>query len=436
MPVAADAPTSERTASLRGTAKGISLAGLARAATRSRVVLAAIWLATILHLAIVCYRLPGRADRPDFSHYYASALAARTGLDPYTLDLKAYAARFGLNVGNNIRATYTPTFILCFEPLTLLSPRAAYWTWFGINVVFLAVALGMLIGSEPALDAGMKSALVAFALLYPPLEVHFYYAQSQIMVLMMLVVMMRTLEDGNDALAGLILAAAGLLRGFPLIMAGYLVVRQRWRALAYTAGGVAAGGAVTMLAMGPARAIGFDHAISLISSLRFIAVPANIALRSFVSRLFWYAWAVGLGRVFLVLCLPVAIAADLILLALTAKATFAPRRGAIRDRPGFALWVAATTLLAPTAWIHYMVLLFIPFVLMAAAGASVGLDRRAARAAVASYLGLAIAMIVVPALPTSTPVWIRQGTEEYASVSLLLAYLAVYWFAAGGAGTH
>ena len=122
-PGTADAPISERTASLSGIAKGISLGGLARAATRSKIVLAAIWLATILHLAVVCWKLPARVDRPDFSHYYASALAARKGLNPYTLDLKAYAARLGLHVGNNIRATYTPTFILCFEPLTLLSPR-------------------------------------------------------------------------------------------------------------------------------------------------------------------------------------------------------------------------------------------------------------------------------------------------------------------------
>jgi hypothetical protein len=424
----------ERAAALTAadTAGIVSLYGLARAATQPAV-LAAIWVAAILHVIAVGAKLPIGVQRPDFSHYYASALAAREGFNPYTLDLKTFAAKLDLDVGRTTSATYTPTFILCFEPLTLLSPRAAYWTWFAANLVFLAAALMALIGRQAGLTPRAKTALAAFALLYPPLEVHFQYAQSQILVLMILGLMLRALECGRDPLAGLMLALAGLLRGFPLMMAGYLAVGRRWRALGYTAVGLAAGGLITLLAMGVARTMDFAHAIKLVISTQFIAVPANIALGSFVSRIFWYAWAIGLGDAFFVIRLPAAILAELALLALTVKATLAA--GRIGDRGGraFALWVGATALLAPTAWIHYMVLLLIPFALMAAAGARGDLESRAAWAAIVSYLTLALAMFVVPALPSSAPVWLRLTAEEFASVSALIAYLAVYWFAVGSA---
>lgn len=408
----------------------VSLDGLARAATQPAV-LAAIWLAVILHLVAVAAKLPAGFQRPDFSHYYASARAAREGLNPYTLDLKRYAAQFGLDVGRTIRATQTPSFILCFEPLTLLPPRAAYAVWSGANVLFLAVALVLLIGRAPGLDSRVQWALAAFALLYPPLEVHFQYAQSQILVLMLLVLMMRALEHGKQARAGLVLALAGLLRGFPLLMAGYLAVGRRWRALGYTAGGLAAGGLITAFAFGPARIVSFRQAIELVTSGQFIAAPANIALGSFVSRVLWYVWAAGLGKGFFALRLPFAILAQIALLALTMMATLAPCGVADRDGRAFALWVCATTLLAPTAWLHYMVLLLIPFVLMAAAGARGTLQARSAWAAVASYLTIALAMIVASALPARAPAWIKLMVEEFASVSALTAYLAAYWFAVG-----
>ncbi len=396
--------------------------------------LAFIWLAVILHLVAVGAKLRAGAQRPDFSHYYACALAAREGLDPYALDLKRFAAGLGLDVGRTTRATATPSFILCFEALTLLSPRAAYRTWLGANLAFLAAALALLIGGERRMDWRGRSASAALALLYPPLEVHFQYAQSQIVVLLLLVLALRALARGRDARAGLALALAALLRGFPLIVAGGLVAGRRWRALGYTAGGLMAGGLATALAMGPARAAGFVGAIKLITSAQFIAVPANVALGSFVSRIFWYAWAAGAGDAFFALRLPAAMLAELGLLALTVRATMAPWRGADCAARNFALWVCTAILLAPTAWLHYMVLLLIPFVLIAAAGVRGQAAPRAAWAAAASYATIAIAMVVVSALPAATPAWVRFALEELTTASMLAAYIAAYWFVVDAGG--
>jgi len=396
---------------------------------------AAIWVAVLLHLLAVGAKLGGGAGRPDFSHYYAAALAARKGLDPYTIDLKRFAAARSLDVGRTVSATGTPSFILCFEPLTLLSPQAAYRAWTGINFFLLVAALVTLIGAERGLGWRSRSAMAALALLYPPLEVHFQYAQSQIVVLALLVLMLRALERGRDATAGLALALAGLLRGFPLIMAGCLVTLKRWRALGYAMGAFAIGAFATAIAFGLARAVGFTRAIKLITSAQFVAVPANVALGSFVSRLCWYGWAVGFGEGFLTLRLPAAILAEIGLLALTVRATLRSHHcggGGVGVGRAVALWISAAILLAPTAWLHYMVLLLVPFALIAAAAARGENVSHAAPVAVASYLTIAGAMAAVSVLPDGTSAWLRLGLEELGSVSMLAAYAAGYWFAVDG----
>lgn len=423
----------ERTAVVDGAraTRLVSLNGLAKAAISPRMI-AIIWAAAILHGALIFSKLPARTNQPDFSHYYASALALRENLNPYTLDLKSFAAKLGLDVGWTTRASYTPTFLLCFEPLTLLSPRTAYWTWFGLNVFFLTAALLLLLGRSPGPSGRAAWVIAAIAILYPPLEIHFYYAQSQILVLLMLVLMMRSMERRRDALAGLILALAGLLRGFPLVMAAYLVVCRRWPAVIYTALSLAAGGIITMIFVGATRSIDFIHAVSLITSPEFIARPANIALGSFVSRCFWYAAPLHAEHSLDLARRLVATFAELGLLTLTVKATFANTAGEDHDWRSFSLWIVAMIMLSPTAWLHYMVLLLIPFILVVFAAARGRAMPQTVWAVACSYMLIAVAMLVAPALPNSTPSWVKMTVEECGFVSLLVAYIGVYWFAVGG----
>ena len=101
---------------------------------------ASIWVAALalLYLFFLLRELPQLANQTDFSHYYVSALIMRQGIDPYTTDITPQAKSLGLNVEEMNIGTYPPTFILCFEPLTLLPPRPAYWLWIAMNVLFLS----------------------------------------------------------------------------------------------------------------------------------------------------------------------------------------------------------------------------------------------------------------------------------------------------------
>lgn len=87
---------------------------------------AMLWLGASFISFAIMIELPARSHDIDFSHYYASAFALRNGLDPYAADLAPIAHRFGLDIADIRRATYPRTFVLCFEPFTLLPPGAAY----------------------------------------------------------------------------------------------------------------------------------------------------------------------------------------------------------------------------------------------------------------------------------------------------------------------
>ncbi len=405
--------------------------GLAHALTEAPIIVA-LWVGAMLHALLIFGQIRGRVTHWDFSHYYLSALAMRAGLNPYTTDLRSLGRALGIEGIDH--ATYPPAFLLCFEPLTLMTPQAAYWTWFGINVAALALALALLFREIPSLRMRQIMALIPLAILYPPLGTHFFYAQTQVLILLLFVLMMWAMGRGYDRTAGLFLALAGLIKIFPLLMVGYFVTRHRWRAVAYTAAGVVAGALVTIAMIGVQRSLGFMNGVHSITSNEFIARPANIALGSFVSRLFWYASGTiggGQGALLGWVRPVVALAAQLLLLGLTARATWAATAARDADWRAFSLWVVATILLAPTAWIHYAVLLLIPFGLVSAAGWASHAGARAVWLTFASYALLALAMGIEPRLEKGAPL-AAIVVDECAFISVLLAYCSAYSFATGG----
>jgi glycosyl transferase family 87 len=379
-----------------------------------------------------------RRHQWDFSHYYVSALAMRNGINPYATDLRPFGQRLGLE--GIARATDTPFFLLCFEPLTRLGAGAAFWVWLAINGVALAIAMTLILRAAPHLDQAQSISLCTIILLYPPLSNHIFYAQTQVIILLLMAVAMRALESDRDRRAGLALAMAGLLKVFPLVIAGYFVMRRRWRALGWVLIGLVAGMAATMIAFGVQRNVSFVAATYLTRSAGFLARPANVALGSFISRMFWYAAGDVAMKPWLdwTRTLTV-ITAEVTLIGLT---IFATLRGAalageeVDARSGtvsrsFALWVVAAVMLSPTAWIHYLVLLILPFMLIAAAGWNGGASSRTLWAMAASYLLIVLSMAIAGNAQSSLAdrPYLKTVLEECATVSLILAYGATWFFA-------
>ncbi|HZO82049.1 MAG TPA: glycosyltransferase family 87 protein [Candidatus Binataceae bacterium] len=409
----------------------VSGAGLG-ATLRRPSMIAILWAAALVHVGLTAAELPARAGRFDFSIYYASALALRQNLNPYRINLARIGAPLGLETAPIEHATDPPAFLVCFEPLTLLPVRAAYWVWIALNLAALLAALRLLLGAPSGIDSRLGLALGALALLYPPVGDHFFWAQNKLLVLLLLVLMARWMQQRRDAAAGLTLAVAGLWRGFPFILVGYLVLGRRWRALGFAMAGTAAGAVVTVAIAGVPASVGFlSMGLREATLQRFMAEPINLALSAFVSQILWYgALALNLtaGTGFEALRLCAIGLAELGLLAATVGAT--ARRAAEGDPElgAFDLWVVASVMLAPTAWVHYFVLMLLPFAGMVAAAQRRSASGRALWMAAGSYLMIAASMDLRGRFGPHSTSAIFIAAAEGGFVSLAMAYASVYWF--------
>jgi hypothetical protein len=181
------------------------------------LLLAALCLATAF-ATMIGRSLPSKANQGDFAIYYVSALMMREGGDPYKAGLRTAGERLGLRTQPVDRSTDPPAFILCFEPLTRLRPRPAFWTWTAINFAALVASIALLLRREREISGYTRWAIVAAVILYPPVADHMMTGQNKLLILLMLVLVLCWTEQKRDASAGLILAAAGLLRVFPLLL--------------------------------------------------------------------------------------------------------------------------------------------------------------------------------------------------------------------------
>jgi hypothetical protein len=343
------------------------------------------------------------------------------------------ASALGLDVACITKASYPPTFLLCFEALTHLPPHPAYWTWIGLNAAALAAALYLLLAVQRPLDGRRASAFLALTLMYPPLYQEFYYGETQCLLLLLAVLMMVCAERGLDAAAGLLLALAGMLKVFPFVLVGYLACRRQWRALVWTAAGVALIGLVTLWRVGPV-AWSFTEAIPFLTSRFWLSDPDNISINAVVSRMFWPQGDLPLSPRADAMRRVVIALAELGVFLVTTRATVRREAESERRWQAFSLWMVAMIMLSPTAFPKYLIMLVVPFADLAITAMQRGLPARAARAALASYC-LAFShqplMLFERVFDFSSTSMVDRVAKEYWVLVVLLAYLACYWNVTG-----
>jgi hypothetical protein len=227
---------------------------------------------------------------------------------------------------------------------------------------------------------------------------------------------MRLLERKRERLAGLALAMAVLLRFFPLVMTGYLILQRRWRALAYAILGIVVGAILTIAASGLSNCASFFVSASGLVNDSVAGINRDISLYFFVSRnLAALSQRVGLHLESVRLAIVYTI--DLAVVAATTRATLAFRPNGDPGSRLFSLWVATSIFLLPVAWDYDLTLMLIPFALIALAAARGKASRRTIATVIISYAVL---------------VWwefVSQSANEGGFYSMVAAYLAAYWFA-------
>ena len=418
----------------------VTLNGLARVAIRPEF-LVLLYVAALIHAFVIFGKMQRGWNGMDFSLYYASALALRHGLNPYEIDVMRLADTVGLSVKATLHANDPPTFLLLFEPLTLMSPYRAHRVWIAINCVALLLSMGLLIRGR-GLSKLTILTLFGFVALYPPVAINLTVANLKMCLLLCLVSMLRCMAGGYEIAAGFSLAMAVMIGGYPLLIAGYVLCRRRWRILQATFAGLVIGGLVTLWFCGYAVLFSFmTTAMAYLNGGDLIPFPADATLNAFISRQFWEfgdqpIFAFNMLRHVLVL------AAQIGLLSLTVRATLANASRPDYDWRAFALWIVTAVLLSPVAYIHDSVAAIPLMVLLVIAAHRNAASSRAIWFVIASYFLPAVMGEVVIALDRfgflahmrplvgvaiSRRLWLLL--REYAFFSLILAYLSAYFFA-------
>jgi hypothetical protein len=394
-----------------------------------------IWLGALLKLGRVFASAPPVAKQVDFVNYYDSALALRHGIDPYITNLTSVGDKLGLETVGMIYASETPTFLLCFEPLTHFSPATAYGIWTALNAACLLIAIYLLLVHRPGLASDTAWLLGGLSLAFHPVGYCFVWAQSGVLVLTLMVLALRELEAGRNATAGLIIAAAGLLRAYPFLIVGYLVLRRNWRAAEFAIGGMIVGGLVTMAILGFWQCMSFLHGAAYVANRNRMIDTTVISVGPFAWRLVSFFVGTAAGGPAGWIRSGAMLLANAVFLGMTIRATLIGRNDRDDYWRIYSLWIVTSIMVSPIAWHHYLVPLIIPFVQVAVAAGTGRASHRAVWMAAASYLMAAISLANVFPAYTLRPTAFRvrfpslaASLAEVGFLTLLMAYVATYWF--------
>ena len=403
------------------------------AAMRHPLMVAFLCLAALIQVYRTAAALPGRIHEEDFADYYAAGTIMRLGENPYRSSLVGVGAEFGLHTKtfkHDEIIPETPVFLLILKELAALPVTRAYWTWIAINFAALIGALYVLLGPASGLTPVDACLMTALALIYPPLIDLFMTAQSQVLVILGLALSVRWLAKGRDGLAGLMMAALTLLRGYPGLLGLYFLLARKWRALAFMAAGGILGLVLCAAAIGWNVTLDFTHGIRSIGLDReLLKLGWNTAPASFIWRICFYlnGWKLGSGGDRFAHLL--GYGASLVILAFTLKATLSKGAASDRDWRLFALWVVTSIEVLPVSWLNYNTLLYVPFALIASAGVSNRVSGRTVWAAMLSYFLSVFAFGGLLFLDPRFPIAFVVLVAECKSIAVMVGYLSAYWFA-------
>ncbi len=316
--------------------------------SRTRRLLTALVVIAVIGYALFNFYDAVRVDyATDFKPLFRGPRSVLNGGNLYDLD-EIHANHLGTTY------KYPPFFVLVMGPLTNLSFSAAIHSWRAFNTL-LIVASGWMLWrwSKRPLRSWSTLALIYMLLAFQQLADTLGYAQVDIIVLVGLAAALCALRYQRWALWGACLAIPTAIKLYPAYLIVHAVASRRWQSfLAF----LITLGTLTGLSI---LIIGLDvHVTYVRDVLPMIgggtAWTENQTLNGFLNRLL--ATSIRLepepsGTVPFLTYLGAVL--------VTGLTWFRVQR--LTSSAGFGLWIVTMLMLLPAAWIHYQVLLLIPF---------------------------------------------------------------------------
>jgi hypothetical protein len=315
----------------------------------------------------------------DFTAYYFAAQAMAHGQSPYDPGVQQQlAAAYG---SPPLAAyLYPPIFAICLQPLATLPFPIANMVWFGLNLLWLVLAVRCMTRLTPT-PALAVAALYVISILTP--AVQHTLELGQVNTLLLLLISAALVAIGRrsrgawwDILGATLLACATAIKLFPAVFVIVLIGYRRGRAL------IAYGLAILCLfllgmtaAGGPATTITWATRVLSQSAGGFMT-PNNQSLVAAVARLFRPITVdlipIG-GRPHIISLLPLLANEQLgLVLGYTLSAAVGMisiwllgrrwiRRPAQIDMAEIAFLILSVLVMMPLVWYHYYTLLLIPY---------------------------------------------------------------------------
>jgi hypothetical protein len=297
----------------------------------------------------------------DFTPYYTAARLVRNGTSPY--DERAFGSEMErLGFRSDRPYIYFPLLAVVITPLTLLAPREAAATWFCFN---LAILIGCTILMIRTLQIWKKQQTAAIGLLlacftFYPAIFSVYVGQANCVLLLLLVLAWYLAKRGSDGLAGVMIAAASLVKIFPFCVALYFLWKGRHRLFLCTVG------ALAVLVGFSVCTVGLDAHLAYVRSVlptQFVKpLPLNQSLPAFFVRAL-PTGQIGSLPAWQVLSLS---AAALLLLGIVLLIPPGSRGRQLFDLE-LSLVVVSMLLVSTVSWVGTLTLLILPYAAVSAA---------------------------------------------------------------------
>jgi len=294
----------------------------------------------------------------DLPSYHYASLALRNGLDPYV------PANLVVPEGQRVFPYIYPPFLaLIWTPLTFLPLAVVSAIWQVLGLLAIWASLFLCLRLADARSSAARAAALIAGLLVPlglPWYVAAHHGAISVLFSFLILLFFERLQRGRDRTAGAVLAVACGIKALPVLLLLYLVLKRRWQAL--TAALITGAGLflISVLIIGwqlhwefvtqIAPQVGYAAQSEL--GFNPVLFASNHSINGFVSR---------------ILCPEGTCAAAILLMCLAVAVPvgwFVSRRRAV-DGSEAALVAVALLLISPITWLHHMVLIHLPVVVLA-----------------------------------------------------------------------
>ncbi len=249
---------------------------------------------------------------------------------------------------------YPPFFVLIMGGLTGLPFGPAIQLWRAINLLVFLIGAGVLWRwSKLPLRSWSTVGLAYLVLAFQPFVDVLRYGQVDMLVVFAAACALWALSQGRWGIWGALLALAAAIKLYPVYLVLHAVIHRRWRGVIGFAGAFLGLWAIGIIALGWGVHSTYLREVLPISGSGTAWVE-NQTFNGFMNRLITLPLALVPETSGVVRWLTYA--GGLVGTMLTIWRTRTMTPGA-----GFGLWLVSMVIILPSAWIHYEVILLIPF---------------------------------------------------------------------------